>query len=402
MLLPDRITAQLQSKRALFRAYDGDFQKEVAAYAAALAELSAENAAALRDKLAAHEAPGALPTDEFDAAPSLVMPFAPRFEHHEAARAWAHDALLGHTTIAADGSQILPAAELNIPIAAAQVAWFVNPHLSSGQYEKNLAIEILAPDELLLSYEGEMKISEQVVNLKRFELEAAALCRLMRAQAEAQPLAAPLSIAFFDSSLVISFVEQLHQQTRAHYLTALCELLRCSAETRVPVVGYVDSSHARDLTHMLAACAGLPAATRLHDAQLLNAALDVWGTRTPYFICARGSTRGIQQSVLEQLGEEFRRDLGFVYLKTSANTPARLEIPRWVYDAGLLEQVVNLVRAEVIVGNGYPYALETADATAILSGRDRETFYEIFRRFAESEGLVLRATQKSASKARRR
>ena len=93
-------------------------------------------------------------------------------------------------------------------------------------------------------------------------------------------------------------------------------------------------------------------ATRINDAQLLNRSLPDWGARTPYFICARGSSRGIQQSVLEQLGEEFRRDIGFVYLKTNSNTPARLEIPRWVYDAGLLEPVVDLIRAEVIVGNG--------------------------------------------------
>lgn len=400
MLLPERIVEQLQNKRARFRAYDGDYQKELAAYKNALAELSQYDAAALHEKLAAHEAPGALPTDEFNAA--LALPFAHTFAHHEAARAWAHEALLGHTTIAADGSQIMPNADLNIPVAAVQAAWFVNPHEPAGRYEKNLTVEILAPDELLLAYEGEVKISEQVVNLKRFELEVVTLCRLMREWRGANAPDAPLPLVFFDSSLVISFVEQLHQQTRTQYLNALRELLHCSAETRVPVIGYVDSSHARDLTTMLACAFDLPAATRSHDAQLLNAALNQWGTRTPYFICARGSSRGIQQSVLEQLGEELRRELGFVYLKTNSNAPARLEIPRWVYDAGLLEQVIDLVRGEVIVGNGYPYALETADATAVLSGRDRETFNEIFRRFAESEGLALRLTQKAASKARRR
>jgi hypothetical protein len=222
----------------------------------------------------------------------------------------------------------------------------------------------------------------------------------MRECAATRPAALPL--AFFDSSLVISFVEQVHQQTRARYLEAIRQLLRCSQETRVPLVGYVDSSHAHDLTRMLAVFGEFTEASRLHDAQLLNGSLHAWGMRSPYFICARGSSRGIQQSVLEQLGEEFRREIGFVYLKTNGNTPARLELPRWVADAGLIEEVVNLVRAEVIVGNGYPYALETADATAVLSGRDRELFYELFRRFAESEGLVLRATQKALSKVRRR
>jgi hypothetical protein len=400
MLLRERILEQLHSKRAQFRAYDSDFQHEAEAYARVLAQVAKLNAEALNEKLAAYDAPGALATEEFNAAPSLALPFAPRFAHHEAARAWAHETLLNHTTLAVDGSQILPAPELNIPIAAAQVAWFVNSHAPASQYEKNLAAEILAPDELLLSYEGETKISEQLVHLRRFELEAATLCRLMRECAATQPATTPL--AFFDSSLVVSFVEQVHQQTRARYLEAIRQLLRCSQSTRVPLVGYVDNSHARDLTRMLAVFGEFTEATRLHDAHLLNGALNVWGMRSPYFLCARGSSRGIQQSVLEQLGEEFRREIGFVYLKTNSNAPARLEIPRWVADTGLIEEVVHLVRAEVIVGNGYPYALEAADATAVLSGRDREMFYELFRRFAESEGLALRAAQKALSKVRRR
>ncbi|NOT60156.1 MAG: DNA double-strand break repair nuclease NurA, partial [Acidobacteria bacterium] len=326
MLLPERIVEQLHNKRAHFRAYDDDFQREAAAYTNALAQLAEFNTDQLNAKLNEHEAPGALATDEFNGA--LALPFAPTFAHHEAARAWAHDVLLNHTTMAADGSQILPAPDLSIPIAAAQVAWFVNAHTPTAQYEKNLTIEILAPDELLLSYEGETKISEQLVNLKRFELEAATLCRLMREWAENKSEhLPPLPLVFFDSSLVISFVEQVHQQTRARYLEAVRQLLRCSAETRVPVVGYVDSSHARDLTRMLAVGFEFAEAERINDAQLLNRSLDVWGMRSPYFICARGSSRGIQQSVLEQLGEEFRRELGFVYLKTNSNAPARLEIP---------------------------------------------------------------------------
>ena len=51
MLLPDRIVEQLQNKLAGFRAYDGDYQKELAAYQKALAALSQSDAAALHDKL---------------------------------------------------------------------------------------------------------------------------------------------------------------------------------------------------------------------------------------------------------------------------------------------------------------------------------------------------------------
>ena len=34
---------------------------------------------------------------------------------------------------------------------------------------------------------------------------------------------------------------------------------------------------------------------------------------------------------------------------------------------GLLERVVDVVRAECVAGTGYPYAMETADALAVIT-----------------------------------
>jgi hypothetical protein len=222
----------------------------------------------------------------------------------------------------------------------------------------------------------------------------------MRQYATDRPASARLPLAFFDSSLVISFVDRLQGEPRAQYISLVLELLRCAEETGVPVVGYVDTSCARDLTNMLAHGFGLREAAKIYDAQLVHAL--GWGARTPLFICARGSADRKQQGVLESFAE-YRRGIGFIYLKTNAAAPpARLDIPLWVYERGWLEEVIDLVRAEVIVGNGYPYAIETADAAAVINARDREAFYAIFQRFATEQGVGLRASQKAASKARRR
>jgi hypothetical protein len=92
-----------------------------------------------------------------------------------------------------------------------------------------------------------------------------------------------------------------------------------------------------------------------------------------------------------------------VYLQTTSNAiPARLDIPVWVYESGLLEEVIDAVRAECIVGLGYPYALETADATAVLTVRDRETFLRALQDFAARENLNFLVSNKRMSKARRR
>mgnify|MGYP001009384636 CR=1 FL=1 len=191
MILRERILEQLTTHKAKLLAFDDEFQHEAEAYADALAQLSRLSLAELETKLNAHESPGALPTPEFTAAPNLCLNFAPQFQHHADARAWASDILLGHTTVAADGSQILPNNELSIPIAAVQVAWFANAHTREGRYVKDLAFEVLPPEDLLIELRGERQYSEQAVSFRRFRLEVETLCTQMRALAADLPALCP-------------------------------------------------------------------------------------------------------------------------------------------------------------------------------------------------------------------
>ena len=83
---------------------------------------------------------------------------------------------------------------------------------------------------------------------------------------------------------------------------------------------------------------------------------------------------------------------------TAHNPPARVEFPRWLYEAGEHERVLDLVQAECVVGIGYPYALETADAVAALTMQDRKRFHWLFQEFAEWKGLPLRFGREAVSK----
>src|SRR5262249_28033393 len=187
----------------------------------------------------------------------------------------------------------------------------------------------------------------------------------------------------------------------ARHINAMIRLLQCSKQTGVPVVGYVDSSDARDLAKMLECCFDLRKAERIHDTQIVNGRLN-WGDRTPLLICARRGADQKRESVLEVI-ERAGHQIGFTYLKATASTsPARLDFPMWIYERGLLDEVIDLVRAEVIVGNGYPYAIEAVDAAAVITAQDREAFLAIFERFVEEQGIKLRIAQKAASKLRRR
>jgi hypothetical protein len=72
-------------------------------------------------------------------------------------------------------------------------------------------------------------------------------------------------------------------------------------------------------------------------------------------------------------------------------------------DDGLLEPVLDVVRAEIIAGGyGYPYAIETADAVSVITAQDRLEFYAQFQEFIERQGLKFTFSTKAASKSRRR
>jgi NurA domain-containing protein len=395
MIYRNKILAALESRRADFADFQNERRVELSVYAEALANIGSISRDDLIGRLDGADSPGALPTEEFYAARSTVIPFNLEWNNREEAHAWSFKILLGRTTFAADGSQILPSKDFSTPVAAVQVGWFENPHTTGGRYVKDAAFELLSPSEVMVRTGGATEISEQAVHLRRYSLEVGTIRNFMMGAAVRgfDPQAPP--VVFFDSLLVISFAELLPDEQRGRYVAEIVSLLETSKKTGIPLVGYIDTSFARDLVNLLQATFDLLDAHRINDAALLSPLMK-WGDRSALFRCAR-------QGILDSYGDEWRRNIAFIYLKTSSDAaPSRVDLPLWVYERGLLDYVVNIVRGEVIVGNGYPYAIEAADQTALLSARDREMFYAIFQEFAERERLSLSIARKAISKAHRR
>jgi hypothetical protein len=232
------------------------------------------------------------------------------------------------------------------------------------------------------------------VNQERFVRECAKLCELMERYAGVPEAERPL--CFFDGSFIISFAGQLRPSRAQPYIDAVQRLLDCSARHRVPLVGFVDSSYSRDLVTLINILAQQHL-SRTGDARLLQPVLAGWGDRSPLFFCAR------PDQLSSERGVTFYPEVGFTYVRlVQDRAPARLELPRWIYEAGRLEEIVDLVRAECVVGVGYPYALETADAVAVIGSQDQAHFYRAFQQFLDREGLALSATRKLRSKRSRR
>lgn len=389
-LKPSQVLTILQTKQADFKSFHQKAFKDLQAYRLALAQASQQSLAALAEALADQLSPGARPLEPLE--PGWVVPSNLAWQSREQSLEWVRDRLTGISTFAVDGSQVFPSKDLSIPVALVQVGWFENPHLPLGTYDKDVTLDIMTPAELL-THNGSAMVERQV-HKRRFEMEIDRLIQYMQAHPNSQDC-----LVLLDGSLVATYAEAFDPESRAFYVECLLRLLRTSQDQRVPLVAYIDTSYARDLTRMLQRLFQLPEVPSLHDALLLAPDLQ-WGDRTSLFLCDRGS-QNAQPGILSEYQEQ-RSAIAFTYLKTHDGLPVRLELPVWVYEAGLLERVMDWVRGEVIIGGGYPYVVETADQVAVLQAQDRQMFYQILQNWAEGEDLKLRFSRKMASKAHRR
>lgn len=422
MLHKGKLQVALNLKRGQFNAFDDSFSDQLNAYRDALETLYTRypSSAHLEHRLPPGgigvPSAGARPTMEYDrwlvhAAQgdyhSPKIPFGREFENHEQARQWA-ECIEGVTTIAVDGSQLQPWRDASIPVALIQVGLFANPHAQGRPYTKDVLLEVLSPDEIMEESLTEHKdpdsypYSEMQVTLRRYMLEVETLCNQMeqygQKRRERNPSHSP--VVFFDGSLVVSFALTMPSPYRERYIASAISLLQTSEQQRVPLISYIDTSYARDMITMLRRLdmmerhPVLHETKNIHDALLWQGQLR-WGDRTPAMICARGD-------ILEGYGP-YREQVAFCYLQTtSTRPPVRLEFPRWMLDDGILEPVLDVVRAEVIAGQGYPYAIESADAVAVITMQDRAEFYGVFQDFMEKQGLKFTFSTKSVSKSRRR
>jgi hypothetical protein len=404
MLYRTHVMSALERRRVDFVNFERGMRDGVGELAARLRALAGRTSVEVQRASEADGKRVTYPSNELEHARGAVVRFAERWRSHEDARRWAVGVLSNRTTFAADGSQLFPGREASVPVAAVQVASFENPHTPEGRYLKDVHFEVITPDELRAGGRG-FDSPEQVVGARRFELEADAVCifldrhRGWRKRGERAP------VAFFDNTLVFSSPRGDSETFFSRYATALARLISLSRETEVPVIGYVDHSYAPDVRDLLEAFYKDLPETNVYDAQILSARageggaplLDAWGDRTIFWHCRR---RNLAASFYDESGAPL---VGFVYLQTTGDGhPARLDIPAWVQGAGLLEEVVDAVRAECVVGNGYPYAIETADEAAVMTARDREQFLRVMQDFADENQLDFRLSRKPASKARRR
>ncbi|MBA2503009.1 MAG: DNA double-strand break repair nuclease NurA, partial [Pyrinomonadaceae bacterium] len=340
MLYRHHLASALDARREDFVRFERDWQAEARCYAEHLRALGMRNHEDVRRAaLARTKSPGALPSAELGERKGVAVPFENVWRSHEEARAWAIEILHERVTCAADGSQILPGRDISLPVAAVQAVVFENPHTRAGCYRKEAHFEVVAPEELLEGEGGQAR-AEAAINFRRFELETELLGGFLKKHAGWRERGERLPLAFLDGTLLISYARP-RTKIQDKYVAAIINLVKLSRATGVPIIGYIDGSYARDIVNLLETVASNRCRAALNDAQLLHQSFDdslptlrSWGDRTIFCHCMR-----------EGLGAEFLDEknvplVGFTYLQTTADaSPARLDVPSWIYEAGLLDEV---------------------------------------------------------------
>jgi hypothetical protein len=277
-----------------------------------------------------------------------------------------------------------------------QVGWFENHHNGAGSYIKDARFVMISPDELMYR-DSEHSNQDTRVGMRRFEEEIVEAMRFLKEKQGWQERGEKMPLAFFDGTLLIS-ISLPKSKIQDHYVKKMAELVRLSESTRVPVIGYIDRSEAADVRHLLDGINGeksLESRATVYDTHIISQ--KNWGDRTIFYHSRR-------QNLPDFYDEEKARSLvGFIYLQTTGEgNPARLDIPAWIYEDDLLDELADTVRAECVIGLGYPYPLEAADAVAVIGNAERDNFLRALQEFAKRNNLPFNVSRKNASKGRRR
>ncbi|MFN5538564.1 MAG: DNA double-strand break repair nuclease NurA [Candidatus Melainabacteria bacterium] len=393
MLNREKVIKAIKDKSLLMKSMQDQAFKSLEIFTKQLKEISEhftpesfnEKVLASKEKFA-----GALATQEF--AKGLIHHSIDRpINSAEEANQWKSDVLSDRIVVAVDGSQIEPDKNLNLFLGAVQVGWFVNFHNGEIPPIKELDFDLIVPSSNALLEEQEFR---QEIAFQRFKKEAQKLIEQMN---ELSVLSNNLSmskrpIAFFDGSLTLSFVQS--ESRKRSYLQVVSELIEASERNQIPLIGYIDTSLAFNIIKSIEQAFQMVSSGRISDSGLLNNILTNWGMRSAYF---QYFDRGFDAVAGEA---NVMSKIGFCYLKAaSGKRPVRLEIPTWVYHAGLLDETVDVVIAQCLVGNGYPYVIEVADSIAVIQNAERELFYKYLE---QNAGLELNTSKKQKSKNARR
>jgi hypothetical protein len=319
---------------------------------------------------------------------ALIRRFSKRFINRGHATDWAMDILRGKTIAAVDGSQVYASRSYSVPIGLAQSGLVINRHTGADSVSKSYKLSLIFPKEFD-EHGGMSAYSTVPVSLKRHQLECKAIIGFMHKE--------PGNLIFYDGSIVLSHINQLEEKVRERYAESIVELMKASEETHTPVAAYTDMSLNKDFVTMMRHYFKLRPTTHLADAHVLVDEMR-WGDRTRAFISDRDD-RDVKndRSVLDLYGP-YRDSIAFFYIQSGGDLPSKVEVPKWAYEEGIIEDIANVIRAQCIIRPGYPDIIHRAHEYTVISQSEAEQFSRMLDGFAAASGIKIYKSAKELNK----
>jgi hypothetical protein len=315
--------------------------------------------------------------------------------------------------LASDGSDIDPDPHLRVPYALIHVAlvalaynppdFWVKPHVGLRFRREDLRIAVPGDAE-------PVPVDRLVVDTLRAYEELAGLWQRVL-ELPADPFHRPL-LAMMDGFILWQHRGEKQEELGHKYLADGVHILTEFHRAGVPIVSFDNTHHYEVVRTLMAlecptpdrmACAGCreapPRCRILRDL----ADSDLFGFLPP------GARSAIFQPVYRgetgwRLPQAIRSQdprLGFFYVNTGVEI-ARIEMPLWIREAGLLDLVHGIVvdqcqplRAETA---GYPVALTLAHNEAALTPRDRQAVQLMVDEALARRGVYLVPSAKARAK----
>jgi hypothetical protein len=436
---------EIDAEAEAIRDYTSSDDELAAEFRADLTSLhESKTSAELKTALSDRAHPGALPTERWDEADSLIETFGPidGWDVYEEMVDWAIHTLDGVLTVGIDGSGIILDNEFTAPIGMVQAAHVHHWHRDDGVSGRELETELLSPDQLTdLTDDNVEYVKDSEVNHARYELEAQMAVEWIERAARLTGRAelagdeqvpppggtdgwtpehidpetegaggeyGPLPVVFYDGPLTVGFAKVMDPATQQRYIEAITEVLAASAYYRIPVVGYVSGAKSLDLANMTrwATDRLLEHESVPRDAAILADAMDVWGDRTIPFVAQRDEVVSQLQTTYQGREYDFSEGVVFSYFDApEGDAIDRVELPRWTLEGErdhVFEHVFRAVRAETAGGRGLPQMLISADKDAVLDAGDKKEFRRIILQASKEKDLGIEWRPKAYLKQTRR
>lgn len=317
------------------------------------------------------------------------------------------------TVVATDGSHIDVDRHSSVRCCLINIGSAVLRYGESPGAELVAVPQLLFGDELIIADPSAPGGGERVEGALLGLVRGVAECDALAALLEGQPVERPV-LGLIDGSLILwglagrDFEEQKRfvreELLDRRYLDALERMRVRSGRGPCVPASYISYPRSADVVNALRVglcphdvadcdryCAGnrergCDAVSGVCDADLF-AVLLMPGQRSEAFV---SGSRFMQR----HYGEH---QICFFYLKLEEEV-ARVEVPRWVVDGGLLDLVHCLVLDQCRRGLGYPVALQEAHEQAVVTAACREQFWGLMEGVLAEGGVALGGSAKRMSK----